>query len=113
MVESDHSDFFLLVEIKNVPSVLCRKLVEVKSGCVVGEFISELIDSVTEDDRATLRLDGIEGATREGAELMTLSPSIPNTVLKPLLVRVSYSPKNDQAADAKTSVANDGIDLLI
>ena len=50
-----------------------------KSGGVVGEFISELIDSVTEDDKVTLRLDGIKSATREGAELMTLSPSIPNT----------------------------------
>ena len=76
MAESDHSDFFHLVEIKNGPSVLCRKLVE-----VVGEFISELIDSATEDNEATLRLDGIEGATREWAELMTLSPSIPNTGL--------------------------------
>ena len=69
-------------------------------GGVVGEFISELIDSVTEEDNARLRLDGIEGATREGAELMTLSPSIPNIDLKQfslmrLLVRVSYSPKND------------------
>ena len=61
----------------------------------MGEFISELIDSVTEDDKATLRLDGIP--TREGAELMTLPPRIPNTVLKQLLtcllVRVSYSTK--------------------
>ena len=39
MAESE-SDFFLLVEIKNRPSVLCRKLVEVKSGGVVGKFIS-------------------------------------------------------------------------
>ena len=54
------SDFFLLVEIKNRPSVLCRKLVEVKSEGVVGEFISELIDSVMEEDNARLRLDGIE-----------------------------------------------------
>ena len=54
MAESDHSDFFLLVEIKNGPSVLCRKLVEVKSGIVVGEFISELIDSVTEENDAIL-----------------------------------------------------------
>ena len=77
MAEFDHSDFFLLVEIKSGPSVekLVEKLVEVKSGGVVGEFISELIDSVTEDDKATLRLDGIEGATREGAKLMTLPPA--------------------------------------
>ena len=75
--------------------VTCRKT---GGGGVVSEFISELIDSVMEDDKATLRLDGIEGITREGAELMTLSPSIPNTVLKQfsltrLLVRVSYSQK--------------------
>ena len=42
MAESE-SDFFLLVEIKNGPSVFCRKLVEVKSEGVVGKFISELI----------------------------------------------------------------------
>ena len=65
MAESDHSDFFLLVEIKNGLSAFCRKLVEVKSGGVMGEFISELIDSVTKDDKATLCLDGIEGATTE------------------------------------------------
>ena len=79
MAESDHSDFFLLVEIKSGPFVLCRKLMKVKSRGVVGEFISELIDSVTEEENASLRLDGIEGAAREGVELMTLSPSIPNT----------------------------------
>ena len=49
MAESDH--FFLLVEVKNGPSVLCRKLVEVKSGGggggVVGKFVGEVIDSVT------------------------------------------------------------------
>ena len=78
MAESDHSDFFLVAEIKNGPSVLCRKLVEVKSGGVVGEFISELIDSVTEDDKATLRLDDIEGATREGAELMSPAYQTPS-----------------------------------